>query len=267
MARAALVILIASTLGLLTSVWFMKDRLGGREIDLVYFNDPVSELEFFFEDERVEVERVAIDPAATPFGVERALRVSYRGGSVDYPVVDEDNQSLPGLLGVDQWFRVLPMVTGARSAEDAAAKLDSGELEPRMIIAARYPAEGYDAESWGRVRRSDWVYWLAELNPVGDEPITLVKKTYRELDALHTPGKYTPEEMIPTPEERRRDLWQHYAMQQVTPSQFFRAKDRNLDSALEAMGWTWPAAGISGLGIMLGAGMLGVARVGSRTEL
>lgn len=267
MARIGLLILICSSLGLLTSAWFMKAKLSTREIQLVYFNAPVGEDEFIFEDHDVTIERVAIDPASTPFDKSRALRVHYRGESVDFPIVEYDNQKLPGLLGIEQWFRVLPMVTGARSAEDAAEKLADGTLRPRMIIAARYPAEGFAEDSWGLVRRSEWGYWLAELNPTGDEPITLTRKSYRELDALHTPGKYTPEEMIPTPEQRSRDLWMHYAMQQVTPSQFFRAKDRNLDSALEAMGWTWPAAGVSGLGIMVAFAMLGMARVGSRTEL
>lgn len=267
MARTALVILIVSALGLLFSAWSMKSRLAAREIELIYFNDPVGDTEFFFEEHPVSIERVEVDPQDNPFGVDRALRLTYRGATLDFPVVAEDKEVLPGLLGVDEWFRVLPMVTGATSAEDAVAKLESGAITPRMIVAARYPAEGYDAESWGLVRRSDWMYWLAELNPTGDEPITLIAKTYRELDALHTPGPHTPEEMIPTPEQRERDLWQHYAMQQVTPSQFFRAKDRNLDSALEAMGWTWPVAGVSGLGVMVGFVMLGIARAGSRTEL
>ncbi len=267
MARTALFILLASVLGLATSAWFMKSRLAQREIEMVYFNDPVGETEFYFEDHLVTIERVDVEPASNAFGVGRALRLTYRDGVADFPIVAEDKEILPGLLGVDDWFKVLPMVTGAQSAEDAAAKLDSGQIRPRMVIAARYPAEGYDTESWGRVRRGEWVYRLAELKPYGDEPIALVTKTYRELDALHTPGKHTPEEMIPTPEERSRDLWQHYVMQQVTPSQFFRAKDRNLDSALAAMGWTWPAAGISGLGIMISVAMLGMARVGNRAEL
>lgn len=267
MARIATLILIASILGLLTSAWFMKSRLAARSIDLVYFNEPVTETEFVFEDHPVTLERVTIDPQSNAFAVERAFQLSYRGESVSFPIVLDDNTKLPGLLGVEQWFRVLPMVTGASSADDAAAKLASGELKPRMIVAARYPTEGVDPETWGLVQRSQWGYWLAELNPAGPDAITLTKKTYRELDALHTPGKYTPEDMIPTPEERSRDLWQHYAMQQVTPSQFFRAKDRNLDSALEAMGWTWPAAGLSGLGIMISFALLGMARVGTRKDL
>ncbi len=267
MARAATLILIASALGLLTSGWFMMQRLSSREIDLVYFNDPVGDTAFNFEGHSVSIERTAISPDSNPFGAERALRVSYRDTVVEFPIVSSDKEVLPGLLGVDDWFKVLPMVTGAASAQDAAAKLESGELKPRMIVAARYPAEGFDSESWGLVRRSEWGYWLAELHPESDPAITVVKKSYRELDALHTPSKYTPEEMIPTPEQRKRDLWQHYAMQQVTPSQFFRAKDKNLDSALSAMGWTRPAAGVSGLGIMVSLAMLGMARVGNRTEL
>ena len=267
MGRIAAILLTISVLGLLASGWFMMGKLSSREIDLVYFNDPVGETEFIFEDRAVTIERTPISADSNAFGAERALRVTYRDTIVDFPIVTTDNELLPGLVGVKDWFRVLPMVTGARSAEDAAARLQSGELKPRMIIAARYPAEGFDTESWGLVRRSEWGYWLAELHPETDPAITGGKKSYRELDALHTPSKYTPEEMIPTPEQRSRDLWQHYAMQQITPSQFFRAKDKNLDSALSAMGWTWPAAGVSGLGIMVSLAMLGMARVGNRTEL
>ncbi len=97
---------------------------------------------------------------------------------------------LPGLVGVKDWFRVLPMVTARGAAEDAASRLQSGDLRPRMIVAARYPAEGFDTESLGPGSAQRVGYWLAvsTRDRPGDHRR---QEAYRELDA-HTPSKYTP---------------------------------------------------------------------------
>ena len=236
---------IGAVLALLTGIavlafasFTMAQRLADRDIELVYFHDPIMNHEFTFQGEPALLERT--ESAEGPL-----LRLTYRGATADFPIATEDLR-LPGLLGYEDWFRIQPMYTGIRTAEEILAQYEAGTATPRMIVIGRSTPEGYDPETWGMVRRRDWVYRIAELHPApAAQPITFVEKTFRELDALHSPGPHTPEELIPTPEERDRDLWMHYAMRSVTPTQFLRAKDRSMDSALAAMGWTWPTAGVS----------------------
>jgi hypothetical protein len=192
------------------------------------------------------------------------IRYHFRGEHVDFPIFDDaDARLLPAatdddrLALVDEWFGVYPMVTGAATAREAAERTGQGDLDARLVIAARYEP-GNIKRGWSSVQRQNWIYRIAELQLNAEPVIEVVEKTYRELDAIGTPGKYTPEEMIPTEAERSRDLWMHYVMQQVTPAPFYRAKDRRLDSALEAMGWTWPVSLGGGFAIVLSIVLVGL---------
>jgi len=265
--RVGLIVLALSVIGLVGASFAMSMRLKGRPITPVFFLSRIADTRFGYLNEPVEVVRLSAEVADENSGREwwarglPALRVLYRGGFTDFPIVGDQPDRLPGLLGYETWFKVLPMVTGERTPKDVEEKLARGEIHSRVIVAARYPAPGFDEGSTGLVRRSEWVYRLAELNPQGPEPFTVVEKTYAELDALHTPGKWTAKrhpEWVKTGEEREHDLWMHYAMQQVTPAPYLRAKDRTLDAALKAMGWTWPAAGVCVVGILAGLLMLGM---------
>lgn len=288
-----ILIFALSTITLAVSGYAMAQRLADREVQIVYFTQPVPAALFEFRGGTTEViiaegraelpaEGLDLSPVES-LEHDRRIIIRYRGVDLSFPIVGRFDDRLEGSLRYDDWFRILPMVTGASTSIEA--KEITQRNENRMVVAARYPAADFDEGSWGLVRRSEWLYRIAELIPPGmqvnEEHIAesrgqilrneqgvpvmvLYEKVYEELDALHTPGKYTPKrhpEWIPTPERRDRDLWLHYTMQQVTPSQFFRAKDRTMDAAFSSMGWTWPAAGVSILGILVGAGMWASSRV------
>lgn len=266
LATAALLAMTIAIFALVFAAWSMKERLADREIQNVLFGEPILDKAFkYVESPSAVGHDVTIEYITEEelLGDTPVLRVSYRGSSTDFPVFNPPTDvtiNLPGLVAFRDWFKVLPMVTGALSAEEAESKLQSGQIQTRLVIVARYLPEGYEAGSWGTVRRQDWIYRFAELMPEpAKSSIRVTQKTYRELDALHTPSVHAKAEDIPTPEVRNRDLWMHFAMQQVTPAQFFRAKDRKLDAALEAMGWTWPVAGISVLTIVISGLMIAMA--------
>jgi uncharacterized integral membrane protein len=248
-----LIILVASLVGLTVAAVTMAQRLSARDVENVYFHKPVGFERFEYADGWVSVSHVPSDESP-----EGALRVAYKGEHVDFPIRGgRFDERLEAGRQYDDWFKVLPMVTGVRSAQEATQLVESGEITPRLIVAARYPAPELKDGSWNLVQRRNWVYQFAEIHPDGSGAspggnFTVASETYRALDALHTPGPHTPIDLIPSPEERAQNLWMHFAMQQVTPPRFFRAKDRNLDSALEAMTWTWPLAGVSALGVIVG---------------
>ncbi|MCA9293942.1 MAG: hypothetical protein KDA20_09020 [Phycisphaerales bacterium] len=268
--RIGWVVLLLGIVGLAWSSWSMANRLKGRPISPVFFASNIVEEKFNYLDKPIEIDRLAApeldaDPLRDWWakGLD-ALRISYRGAHVDFPIVGDQPDRLPGLLDYETWFKIMPMVTGERTPIDVAEKLARGEIHSRLVAVARYPAPGFEPGTTGLVRRSEWLYCLAEFHPDADPPITVVEKTYEELDALHTPGKWTAirhPEWVKQGADRERDLWMHYAMQQVTPAPFLRAKDRTLDAALHAMGWTWPAAGVCVLVLVTGLLMVGMGSV------
>jgi|GEM_PF-2954410 len=288
--RFGFVLLFLSLAVLAFGVWNMQDRLADRELDMVFFEEPMHLEAFRFKGQLVRMELVPPGETgdvsgvpATVLGDDDALgaqtdqrpqlpavgddtwviRYHFRDEFVDFPIFDTaDARLFPdagdadrlGLL--DDWFGVYPMVTGARTAQEAADRTATGDLEPRLIVAGRYEPAGVKP-GWAQTQRQNWIYRLAELNLNGEPAIEVVERTYRELDAIGTPGTRTPEELIPTPAERERDLWMYYAMQQVTPAPFYRAKDRRLDDALEAMGWTWPVSLGGGFGAVFSIVLIG----------
>lgn len=261
-------VLALGVAGLTWSAWSMAQRLTGRPMSPVFFASPIVDEKFGYLEQPIEVaHRSAADADAEASWWSKGmsvLRISYRGAHVDFPIIDPSPDRLPGLLDHEQWFKMLPMVTGERTSSDVAEKLARGEIRSRLVAVARYPAPGFDEESTGLVRRSEWLYRLAEFHAEAEPPITVVEKTYEELDALHTPGKWTAirhPEWVKEGAEREHDLWMHYAMQQVTPAPFLRAKDRTLDAALQAMGWTWPVAGVCVLVFVTGLLMVGMGSV------
>ncbi len=263
-------LIAVSLVSLGVSAWSMAQRLQGRPMPLVYFSSPIVDEKFNYLNEPVVVTHLSAAEADAEASRDwwakgrAALRISYRGSTVDFPIIGKDHDRLPGLLDYESWFKIMPMVTGERTSNDIVAKLATGEIHSRIVIAGRYPAPGFNEGSTGLVRRTEWVYRLAELHSHGDEPITVLEKTFEELDALHTPGKWTAirhPEWVKEGDERDHDIWMHYAMQQVTPAPFLRAKDRALDAALGAMGWTWPVAGMSVVGVLGGLLLVGLGIV------
>lgn len=271
--RTGFLVLAASVLALGFSAWGMATRLADRP-DLrhrphFWFNARIDVEHFDFQGHRCEVR---IDPPAEkadaagkfPVGVTPALVVSWRGQEIRFPFGGRYDPRLPGMLKHEDWFKILPMVEsdagGHREIVDAMA---AGTLRPRLIAAARYPAEGYDSGSWGLVRRREWKYAFAEFLPDGpaDSSIKRWDTTYKEIERVAAPGPHDKPVEGLTDEQRRERLWQYDAMIQVTPPTLFRAKDKVVQEGMAAMSWTWPVAGVSVLGIIAGGVMAGSAGV------
>jgi len=275
---ASIALLTASGIALAISTWAMKDRLTQRDNPMVYFQDPIPYEAFDFRGEPVTLtlvndpedipaagnpdQRLETDPAQDDT---MALRLDFRGESIFFPLRDPmDQQNFPGatpnerLALIGGWFKVLQFVDGVSSVDEIRQGLADGSVKTRLAVAARYQPPELEP-TWAAVQRQNWLYRIAELKPEADDPIELQQRTYRELDAIGTPGRRTEADLIPNPDQRAEQLWLHYTMQQVTPPRFFRAKDRDLDLALDAMGWTWPAALAAGFGIVGSVILIGFA--------
>lgn len=249
------------------SVWSMQKRLSTRpdlkNRPVVWFNEPILEEKFIFQDVPCEVRTV--ESADAPKHVE----VDWRGNTVSFDIGGRDDPRLPKLLRHEDWFKLLPMAEErANNQDEVVDKLITGQTKPRLIIAARYPAEGFNSGSWGLVRRRDWRYRFVELLVDGPAEQSVVnhETTYREIERIVAPGpRDAPVEGL-TDEQRADYAWQYNAMLQVTPSPLYRAKDKVVEQGMRAMGWTWPAAGIATMGLVIGVVLTLASRVGRPTE-
>ncbi len=263
--RLIAVILIALSLaGLGVSVPMMASKLGKRDNHLVFFGKPIADNEFGYHGEPVEI--ATVDAPAEGGGTRRMLEIRWRGAVDSTPIVDgmREDDRLPGLLRHSEWLRVLTYAEGAKTDADIAAGVDAGTITPHLIVAMRSPPEGFDGGSWGSVRRREWVYRFVELLPPGSGadaagPFKVTVSTYAEIEKLGDP-------VFRREQGREGDFWQYAAMEQVTPATLFRARNRNMNDAMGSMGWTWPAAGTSVMGLIAGIGVLILGGGGKRAE-
>lgn len=270
----AVMLIVLSLAGLGVSVTMMASRLGKRDNHLVFFGKPIADSEFGYRGEHVSI--VTVDApveAGGGRGTQRTLEIRWRGGVYSTPIVDgmREDDRLPGLLRHSEWLRVLTYAEGARTDAEIAAAVDAGTITPHLIVAMRSPPEGFDAGSWGSVRRREWVYQFVELLPPpplspgearavsSPEPFKVTRGTYAEIEKLGEPGYRRAE-------GREADYWQYAAMEQVTPATLFRSKNRNMNDAMASMGWTWPAAGTSIMGLIAGIGVLILGGGAKRAE-
>ncbi len=251
-----------SVIGLAVSIPAMGKRLQSRpelrDRPVVWFQEPLIDENLLVNGEPLNFN--VIDNADVEGG--RALRITWRSQTADLPILGVDDPRLPGLMRFEDWLAVLPMLEGRGSRQqDVIDQLEAGEATPRLIIAARLPAEGLDPGSWGLVQRQNYRYRFLELNEApADPPIVESQRTYRELEAIFAPGPHSPVIEM-TKAEKDLIYWQHAAMQRVTPAQLYRAKDKQVQSAMLSMGWTWPVAGFSIIGLAAGVFMIAASRI------
>lgn len=243
----------ASIIGLAAAIPNMARRLSHRALPVVWFDDPIPNPVFEFLGEPAEIRTT--DPQSPE---ERpALEIHWRGETRTFAIEEgmRDDPRLPGLLRHDDWLRILAMAEGARSQDELKAGIAQGTIHPRLIIAMRLPAEGFDPESWGAVRRREWRYRFVELLPASRSPSKSFEThegTYAGLDKLGDPKFVRDNNLQP-------EAWKYAAMQQVTPATLFRSKSRPIDDAMLSMGWTWPVAGVSVLALVVGLLLLAMA--------
>jgi hypothetical protein len=273
-----LAIAAVSVVGLGVGGYGMAQRLAHRtdlsERPMVWFAEPVIDSAFVFAGHDGEVNMVEAPPPASnpddPFlhvvewpGATRHLTIAWRGHTVCLPIVGKDQPAFPDLMRFEDWLRIAPMVVAkAESNAQITELLREHKAQPRLVVSARYPAEGFDPESWGLVRRQDWPYVFVELR--GDGPdesaVTVSRATYRELEDLFSPGTRSKPTTL-THEQKMERYWQHSAMLQVTPAVLYRARDKQVEAGMRAMGWTWPVTGVSVMGVIAGLGVFFASRV------
>ena len=264
-----LLIAILSAGAMAFGVYALTQRLAARNVDMVRLVGRVSASDsIMYHGQECRVEFIPDEKT----GQTGLLRVHWRGQSLDFPTWMEhgDGHLLEQHTG---WFGVMILADGAPDAATLKSTWKSPEgPATRLVVAARYPAEGYDPRSWGLVRRRDWQYRMVLLEPEGppEQAFLEFDKNYEEIDAIYLPGKYTklyrPHLLPKSPEERHENLWMYYAAAEVTPPMQFRGRDKASEEVIAAMGWPWPVAAGGSIGVTLGLALFASGRL-SRTRV
>lgn len=154
-----------------------------------------------------------------------------------------------GLAAHRDWFRVLRFVeTSGIASEEVEARVARGELTDRLVLVTRTPRQGVDPETWGQVWKRDWVFDFYELKPDGTIESQRLRFPATKRDKPYAEG------------ELRERTWQYEAaLLTMPPSGQPKGKYRN--EAVRAMGWTWPAAAFSSMGLVISLVIWSTARV------
>lgn len=247
--QAGLALTILSAAVFLTAVGSMAFRLrahyasGQAPPNQLWWLQRTAHLE-----QRVDGRLLRVEPIRDEeTGATTALRVVWGEASAVVPVGGAVVEELPDLRRYSSWFALLRTAPGATEEEAKAAEREGRST---LLAVVRTPPPGFDPKTWGAARYKDWRYIFLTLTP--DGAIERSEATYRQLAAeprsMHfaaamqvTPGLFTP------------------GMRSASPLTYPNYKPVRDD--LRAMGWTWPAAGVSVLTLIAGGLLLASAGV------
>lgn len=185
--------------------------------------------------------------------------------SLVLPVAIPNEVPLPGLDRYMDWFQIFFFAQdpGGMPHEEWLAKVESGDIQTRCVIAARYPNPGVAEDSrfnidiadtdwgYGETLRDRWAFQFHELMPDGSIRSSTLRwpesgksfqyrKIAAEREGLPEPTR--------DPNEIKEGTWQRDAALRLSP----RAPAiTHENQALLRAGWTLPVASACVLGLML----------------
>lgn len=221
-----------------------------------------------FQERAFEIdgESVRIEEVGTEGEDARRLEVSWRGETIPLVVQGPVDDRLPDLARYSQWLRALLVSVGHRPADEQGPR-EVVEEPARLVIALRTPGPaGPDGRE--SINRKEWMYEILLLLPAGaPEPEALPEPSLTRTNAYGRPASTPPVSrferggtwakwtfnMAALPEYER--TWQYAAAIEATPP-LLRPRNMFLHDGVGALAWTWPAAGVSLLGLLVGVLLL-----------
>jgi hypothetical protein len=196
-----------------------------------------------------------------------ALRLEYGDTRRLIPVKKPPARDLPNLALYDEWAKVLAINEVTLDDQQRSVARPGTE---RLLLVVRRTPEGFDPDSWGEVRRIEWVFDFYELRPDGSIEQTQrrwprkprsEKRLFREaaMDLAAPPSDLkSPQEiedwraaiarskMLATIPVLKDRTLEHYAALFVMPKLSVPEHKFN-DTALspEVLGWTLPVSMVS----------------------
>ena len=183
-------------------------------------------------------------------GAERAayesfLRLDYAGKPTLIPVKRPAAFGVPTLGLYDEWVKVLAVNQVGRDA--AGSTLAIPGTEQLLIISRRTP-DGFDPQTWGSVRRDDWVFDFYELKPAGE--VVTARHRWPRSDRAEKRLEGGAANPLKGIEPLRPRTLEYFAAMHAIPK-LNMPKYRFDDTALrfETLGWPLPVSMLSMLGV------------------
>lgn len=207
-----------------------------------YLMVPQPERRFTVYDRPVSIEDADLEDGRF------AWRITYGDAELVIPVRPPPVKHAPDLGLYEEWAVALEtwlITRDAATGGEPERKPGSG----RFVIVSRRTPDGFDPETWGQVRRTDWTFDFYEFLPEGGFEHSVKRwprSKYGDSVARRDPGSDLAK--IEPLEERS---FEYLAAMHVIPK-LALPKHKFKDTAVYAMGWTLPAAAFSGLAIGVG---------------
>lgn len=214
--------------------------------------------------------RVTLKDEKHPTTGKSALRLTY-GDRDEHIEVKSPPAELSDLGGYEEWFK--PLLVSEVGRSEGAVAVNSGGVashekpapgtEHLLLVNRRTPA-GFDPESWGAVRKIEWVFDFYDLKR--DGTIERFTRRWPRSDMaekrLEREAKGDPAAGV-QPDERSKALWaippleersmESFAALYVMPkTQVPKLKFNNTAFSPTTMGWTLPASMLAGLTFTVG---------------
>lgn len=171
---------------------------------------------------------------------ERFVLVRYGGDSLRLRVTVPGDRRLPGLLGHEDWLRVLRFASATgKTLDELRAGMQRGDTPDRLVIVTRTPEPGAEPSSWGEVNQRAWKFDFYEFRPEGG--FDHERKAFpvkRRVDLRTGVAPPAPED------ELKENTWEYQAALMVMPPARGPSPQFTNDG-LHAMGWTLPATSTS----------------------
>lgn len=223
-AALTLASLAVMTVGLVGMVQRLQERFEDRPPVRWYVN-PIQDIEFSYEGAPVRIETVGA-------GETRAVRVQWGDESFRLPVTGLEDVRLPQLVAHKEWLRVLEMARDDQGLSvDEAIRSDSG-MHRLVIVAKDEPADPFRELS--RAQRRDQTRFTF----------------------LHFDDEQGLVESASRFDELEQGTWRFAAAMELVS-----ARPNMIDDGFSALGWSWGAARVGVLGLVVGLALVGASFV------
>ncbi len=180
----------AALVGLGISMPEMLTRLENRAVPMVWFGEATDRMSFELLGDDVTIETLEVAQGSGEAHPFTRLGVSWKGIEHEVEIQQAEDERLPGLLRYGDWVKVVPMAVPPSGEVGGQPRLmemlGSGEIAPELLIAVRQLPEGFDPETWGKVRRKAWHYRFLVLSTDahGHPASRVIKRNYGEMQDL-----------------------------------------------------------------------------------
>lgn len=179
---------------------------------------------------------------------ESFLRLEYAGAETLIRVKKPPAFGMENLALYDEWVKVLAVNEVGR---DEAGNQQAIPGSEHLLIVCRRTPDGFDPDSWGSVRRDDWVFDFYRLMP--DGTIETMQRRWPRGSRAEARLETEADSPLRAIEPLKPRTLEYFAAMHVIPK-LNVPKYKFNDTALspQVLGWTLPVSMLGGLGLIGG---------------